>query len=377
MKMRITIAICFILSLSLLSAYDIYGAFRIKTSPRGADVNLYDIDEYLSDTPTDVFPVFMDEFMEFREGIPGREIVLMITKRGYQPFKKRIFVPFRYTDLDDAMDDPSVFYFDLSRDRRREYYDVCYYYSIRTVRVRPVYIYWTPSPRPWYPYGFVYYNNPQYNHPYNPPYNPPYIPGGGQGGGQGGFHDGGVISPPGGGGHGGGHGGGNGGGGGGHGNGVVTPPVVPPTGGNYKLDTNSNANGQNLDSRPPAKSTNPTIDKDKRDTTPTSPGRNSWGSSSTVEVEKPQTPQKEDSPKVSKPSENKDIKSKTGKVKAPSSKEKTKNEYVAPKPSKQTENKTETENKTYKSDDRTNKTNDTPTKDKDDEKTKSTKTKRK
>lgn len=56
MKTRIIIAICFILSLSLLSAYDIYGAFRIKTSPRGADVNLYDIDEYLSDTPTTCFP---------------------------------------------------------------------------------------------------------------------------------------------------------------------------------------------------------------------------------------------------------------------------------------------------------------------------------
>ena len=91
MKTKILLAVCLLLSAGLLSAYDLFGAFQIKTSPRGADVNLSEIDLYLCSTPSPVYPVFMDDYMELREGIPGRVIRVIITKEGYVPIEKNLF----------------------------------------------------------------------------------------------------------------------------------------------------------------------------------------------------------------------------------------------------------------------------------------------
>lgn len=357
MKIRILVAICFLLSLGMLQAQDLYGAFRIKTFPRGADVNLYDIDEYLCETPSPVFPVYMDDYMEYREGIPGREIVLMITKRGYQPLKKKIFVPFLYTDLDEAMDNPTVFKVNLKRDFHRRYYDVCSYYSIRVHRERPIYINWTPGFHPWYPHGH-HHQNPPWNpgghghgsgHGHNPP-PPPPPPGGGQ-------HDGGTISPPPGGGHGGGQGGGN------H-DGGITPPINPPGGGHgsYNLDSNSNAASSNQISRPPAKPDNPSANKIEKDTRPVNIDRRDRGSGSVIVISKPQVPEREEKPQVSKPAD-RDKPASPGTVVQKPRPEKQRDHSSAPevKPGKPASD----DRKSYKADDKP--TKDKPAKDDEDD----------
>ena len=359
MKMRAIIVICFILSISLLSAQEIYGAFRIKTYPRGADVNLYDIDEYLCETPSPVFPVYMDDYLEFREGIPGREIVIMITKKGYEPLKKRIFVPFLYSDLDEAMDNPTVFKFNLKRDYHRRYYDVCWYYSLRLHRERPVYINWTPGYHPWYPHG---------HHHQNPPWNP-----GGHGHGSGhgghghgenpppppgdGHHDGGIISPPGGGNHGGGHDGDH--------DGNITPPVVPPGGGGhdsgyYPLDTDSHASGSSQNSRPPVKPDNPSVDKIEKDTRPVNIDRVRKDSGSVIVINKPQTGDKDDSPRVQKPEKDEKKSNNSTYVYKSDKKDDSKSSYQS---SKSDDKKADKQS--YKTDDKSGKSKDKP--DKEDE----------
>lgn len=329
MKMRAIIVICFMLSLSLLSAQDIYGAFRIKTFPRGADVNLYDIDEYLCETPSPVFPVYMDDYMEFREGIPGREIVIMITKKGYEPLKKRIFVPFLYSDLEEAMDNPTVFKFNLKRDYHRRYYNICSYYSIRMHRVRPVYINWSPGYHPWYPHGH-HHQNPPWNpgghghgsgHGHNPGTPPPPPPPGG------GNHDGGTVTPP-----GGGHGGGHGSGSGGNHDGGITPPVNPPGGSHGSTwNTDSGASAGNQTSRPPAKPENPAIDKIEKDTRPVNIDRVRKDSGSVIVISKPQTRDKDDNPVVQKPDTEDKRSYKSTNVTKPGKQEDSKPSYQAPK----------------------------------------------
>jgi hypothetical protein len=242
MKTKVMLSALLLLMAGLLGAYDqdyyyddnydMYGAFRIVTKPKGADVNLYDIDLYLSDTPTPVYPVYSDEYMELREGIPGRSINIIITKDGYVPLKKTIFVPFLYSDPEEAVDNPTVFTFRLKRDYVDSYYDICYYYSWRNHRPRPEIIFYPPGPH-WYPAppgGYLPYppdwdwhhggnhggdhgggTNPPGppsggggehpgSHGGGPGANPPSPPGGGSG-------DGGHTDPPGGGGYGGDHGG--------------------------------------------------------------------------------------------------------------------------------------------------------------------------
>lgn len=334
MKMRAIIVICFILSFSLLSAQEIYGAFRIKTTPRGADVNLYDIDEYLCETPSPVFPVYMDDYLEFREGIPGREIVIMITKKGYEPLKKRIFVPFLYSDLEEAMDHPTVFKFNLKRDYHRRYYDVCWYYSLRMHRVRPIYINWSPGHRPWYPHGH-HHQNPPWNpggHGHGSGHNPPPPPPGG------GYHDGGVVSPPGGGSHGGGNHDGN---------------VTPPGGGNgsYHFDTDSNSSGASQISRPPLKPDNPQVDKIEKDSRPVNIDRQRRDSGSVIS--KPQSGDKDEKPAVSKAPRAQKNSNNSSNVNKSDKKDDSKSSYQAPRAETK-----KAEKNTYQSDNKSNKTKD-------------------
>ena len=190
MKTKLLLAICLLLSAGLLSAYDLYGAFQIKTSPKGADVNLVDIDLYLCSTPSPVFPVFMDEYMELREGIPGRTIRVVISKEGYEPLEKNLFVPFLYEDQREALDYPTVFNFRLKRDRVGKYVTITNYYAYNYYRLRPdPYFYypgyfWYPPPPGGYmphPPGYVHPRPPHGgNHPGHPGDGGQNPPGGGE-----------------------------------------------------------------------------------------------------------------------------------------------------------------------------------------------------
>lgn len=172
MKTKLLLAICLLLSAGLLSAYDLYGAFQIKTSPKNADVNLVDIDLYLCSTPSPVFPVFMDEYMELREGIPGRTIRVVISKEGYEPLEKNLFVPFLYSDQRDALDYPTVFNFRLTRDRVGKYVTITNYYAYNYYRPRPEHYFYYP--------GYFWYPPPPGGYrPHPPGYVPPRPPHGG------------------------------------------------------------------------------------------------------------------------------------------------------------------------------------------------------
>ncbi len=174
MRHRLLIAALLLLSVAWLYAEDsMYGAFKVITKPKGADITLYEPDIYLCATPSPVYPVFMDEYMELREGIPGRSITLMITKKGYVPLKKEIFVPFTYADLDEALADPSVFSFDLERDYPNAHWRICLYYSYFNRRPYPHYPEHRPHYQPWFPHHWHDHWNPDFPPP------PPPPPGGG------------------------------------------------------------------------------------------------------------------------------------------------------------------------------------------------------
>ena len=166
---RVLLAISLALLIFGLAAEDaMYGAFRVITRPKGADVTLYDADVYLSPTPTPIYPVLMDEYMDLVEGIPGRHITLMITKKGYIPIRQEIFVPFTHEDEMEALGDPSTFIFELEGDVKRVYHRVCIYYGYRHRNPRPpVHVYY----HPWYPpVHYVWYPPPP------PPHRPPRPP---------------------------------------------------------------------------------------------------------------------------------------------------------------------------------------------------------
>lgn len=144
----------------LMYADSMYGAFQVTTRPSGADVTLFDPDLYLAPTPTPIYPVVMDEYMELREGIPGRAIMLMITKKGYIPLKREIFVPFTHEVDSLAMNEPSVFSFELDRDIKNEHWRVCVYYGYRYRHPRPpLHVHY----HPWYPP--VHYHHPGWGPP--------------------------------------------------------------------------------------------------------------------------------------------------------------------------------------------------------------------
>jgi len=167
MKKYFLTALIIAAAFSIMHADTMYGAFKVVTKPSGADVTLYDPDLYLSQTPTPVYPVLMDEYMELREGIPGRSIMLMITKKGYVPLKRAIFVPFTHEADSLAIREPSTFSFELERDSKNEHWRVCVYYGYRHRRPRPPqHVYF----HPWYPPS--HHHHPGWNPP-PPPYQPP------------------------------------------------------------------------------------------------------------------------------------------------------------------------------------------------------------
>ncbi len=229
MKTKLFLVLTLLMAFSLLGAYsyEYYGAFQIKTSPKGADVNLEDIDLYLCSTPSPVYPVLMDEYVELREGIPGRTINVIITLEGYVPIRKSLFVPFLFDNQRDALRYPTVFNFRLTRDRTNTYYNTVVYYSYNYYRPRPIDYYYWPS--------FYWYPPPPGGYKPRPPgYVPPRPPFGSHGQGS---HGGSGVNPPSGGGEqGGSHGGGSGynpplpPGGGSHGGGSG---YTPPSGGGY------------------------------------------------------------------------------------------------------------------------------------------------
>ncbi len=207
MNKKWLLVICMFLSIVLLCADDMFGAFQIKTKPSDADVSLYDIDLYLCKTPSPVYPVMMDEYMVLQEGIPGRKINIIITKEGYIPLKKTIFVPFLYTKEKDALKHPTVFTFQLKHDYDRCYTSICIHYSLLCYRPIPLAFYYYPGIF-WYPPppgGYLHHphHHPDNHHhgncpphpghnpqpPPHPGHNPPIPPGGGYSGNGTGGHN--------------------------------------------------------------------------------------------------------------------------------------------------------------------------------------------
>lgn len=243
MKLKVALITCLLLFAAALSADDLYGAFKIRTIPRGAKVTVYDTDQELGRTPTEIFPVLMDEYFDYYDGIPGRTIEIVITKRGYIPIKEEIFVPLNKGSLRAAIRHPSVYTFRLER----AYYSTAFLYPyFDRPYYRPIcpqYFYPLAPPRPTPPPGYK-------PRPPRPPYNPPggshgghgghNPPGGGNSGGHGSY----IPPTPPSGGYGGGHGGSHGGNGSGsHGSGSYNPPGGGSSGGSGSHPGSGNGSG--------------------------------------------------------------------------------------------------------------------------------------
>ena len=261
MKLKVALITCLLLFAAALSAGDLYGAFKIRTIPRGAKVTVYDTDQELGRTPTEIFPVLMDEYFDYYDGIPGRTIEIVITKRGYIPIKEEIFVPLNKGSLRAAIRYPSVYTFRLERAYYSSlflhpYFDRPYYRPIC-----PQYFYPLAPPRPTPPPGY----KPRPPRPPRPPYNPPggshgghgghNPPGGGNSGGHGSY----IPPTPPSGGYGGGHGGSHGGNGsgshGGNGGGYY-PPGGGSSGGSGSHPGSGNGTGNGHGSYSPPSSNN-------------------------------------------------------------------------------------------------------------------------
>lgn len=214
MKLKITALLGLALLAGTLSAQSMFGAFKIVTSPKGAAISLYGTNQSLGTTPSQIFPIFQDEYAEYNNGIAGRTFDILIARDGYKTLRRQIFVPYNQWYQEDAIDNPTVFRFDLRRQ-----YGSSYNYSYVVPPPRP--------PSPWLFWGNLF-DGPR--HHWNGHHNhilpPPPLPGGGHGGQN-------PPPPPPGGGdghgsHGGqGHGSGN---GGGNDNGGQNPPLPPPGG---------------------------------------------------------------------------------------------------------------------------------------------------
>lgn len=201
MRLRIAAIAMFTLIAGLLGAQNMFGAFQIITEPSGATITLTGTNQYLGSTPSQIFPVMMDQYMVYNCGIPGRVFNIYITKNGYIPIQQEIFVPYNKAWQQDAIRYPTIFSFALTRE-----YVQPPVYCPPPLPPRPA-----RPPRPVFWYNWLY-PRPHYPQPYCPPPTPPNPPnpphppgGGGPGSGYGGHGSGGGP----GGGHGGtGHGGG-------------------------------------------------------------------------------------------------------------------------------------------------------------------------
>ncbi len=101
------------LAVGMLSAQNIFGAFKITTQPQGAIVSLFGTNQYLGTSPNILIPVQMDQSMVYVGGRPGRMLDLLISKPGYISMRQQIFVPYTKKWERDALRNPSVYHFTL------------------------------------------------------------------------------------------------------------------------------------------------------------------------------------------------------------------------------------------------------------------------
>ncbi len=151
MKLKAMAVTLLIVVCGVLNAQNMFGAFQIQTTPQDAIVTLYGTNQYLGNTPTQVFPVLMDQYMTYWYGTPGRAFTLLISKEGYISMKQDIFVPYNKAHQIDALREPTVFNFYLSK-----------------VPVYPPHV-WQPPCPPYYPYPPW-----PYWHPHKPHKHPRY-----------------------------------------------------------------------------------------------------------------------------------------------------------------------------------------------------------
>lgn len=114
MRLKAMAMILLVLAGGALGAQNMFGAFQIHTYPEDAIISLYGTNQYLGNSPTNVFPVMMDQFMTYYYGTPGRAFSLLISKPGYISMKQDIFVPYNKVHQVDAMREPTVFSYYLS-----------------------------------------------------------------------------------------------------------------------------------------------------------------------------------------------------------------------------------------------------------------------
>ncbi len=115
MRLKVIAVVSLTMLVGFLSAQEMYGAFQIKTEPKGASITFRGTGQYIGNTPSQVFPVVMDEYTTYNSGIPGRVISLVISKDGYMPLEQDIYVPFNSVNMYDAINNPVVLKFELYR----------------------------------------------------------------------------------------------------------------------------------------------------------------------------------------------------------------------------------------------------------------------
>lgn len=203
MKTQLVSILGLTLVTGFLGAQCMYGAFKIVTEPKGAEITLTGSNQNLGTTPSQIFPIFQDEYTSYANGIPGRVFHIQLSKPGYLPLYQEIFVPYNSQHQQHAINNPTLFSFRLQR-QGQQYNSYC-----------P-----PPVPRPWLWMNFWHKppRRPHHNWHYNPPQPPPPPPGGGYG------SHGGTGS---------GHGSHGGSGGGNHGNNNNNYNPPPPPGGGH------------------------------------------------------------------------------------------------------------------------------------------------
>jgi hypothetical protein len=115
MKARYFVLAFLALWAGLLSAQNMFGAFRIESQPQGADVIITASNQFIGQTPTESIPVMMDQFMTYYYGTPGRVFNIVIRKDGFIPMQETIFVPYTRVHQIDAMRNPTIFRYRLQR----------------------------------------------------------------------------------------------------------------------------------------------------------------------------------------------------------------------------------------------------------------------
>lgn len=115
MKLKIFTIALITLWAGILGAQNMFGAYRIESFPRGADVIITGSNQFIGTTPTQTIPVMMDQFMTYWNGIPGRAFNIVIRKDGFTPLQQTIFVPYNRVHQVDALRNPTVFSYRLER----------------------------------------------------------------------------------------------------------------------------------------------------------------------------------------------------------------------------------------------------------------------